>query len=105
MTEGITDYAKRFKMPDERTFDDRFKLLAEVAARLTVSISHPSEWPQPDPRPEFLALINALGTEQECQRAYFFLHDWAVELEASAKACSDRAVALGAVNSVDDPRR
>lgn len=85
--------------------DDRFALQCEVAAVLATSITQVSEWPGPDVRPSFAALVRGLASERECQRAYFWLKDWATELEAMARACSLRAVALSAVNSPDDPRR
>lgn len=83
----------------------RYRLTIEVVAHMGLSVNDASAWPAPDVRPEFAALVRTLESEQECQRAYFWLHDWGTELEAMARACSLRAVALGAVNSVDDPRR
>lgn len=93
-----------FEMPP-LIFDSRFRLMTEVAARFTVSINQTAERPGPDVRAEFLSLVDGLDTEKDCGRAYFFLHDWATELEKLARRCSDRQMALRAVESVDDPRR
>lgn len=93
-----------FQMP-AMIFDSRFRLLVEVTSRMTASVNLSAERPGPDVRPEFLALVEGLETEKDCGRAYFFLHDWATEIEKLARRCSDRQMALRAVESVDDPRR
>lgn len=108
MSQDQVNMSGNFTRPAPRAatiHEDRLLLQLALIAQMTVSIRDSSAWPGPAVRAEFAADIRRLESEQECQRAYFWLHDWATELESMARACSLRAVALGAVNSVDDPRR
>lgn len=75
----------------------------EVVGAMATSITDVSEYPGPHARAQFLSRIDALATEQECQRVYFWLHDWALEIEAAAKACAERSVYLRTRSLQCDP--